>query len=212
MANEQNNIFTPLTNNYHHNSSILKDEHDLIQIENKTPKVKNIGKIVRGETHSNILTFEINRFFDGEDLSTKGIWIIVKNDVGVIVEPATNLEYNEKSIRFSWVMSFFATSRKTVTVAIEFYGVIDDEQDYSLKTVPFTIQIEDSLDAGDMDVIYTASKNLYVDLINRLTGLEDKMLGTGDESFATIKDITNAIENIEFETDPIDFTELLGGE
>lgn len=211
MANEQNNTFTPLTNQYHHRSSILKDEHDLIKIENKVPQIKNIGKIVRGETHSNILTFEINRFFDGADLSTKGIQIIVKNDAGVLVEPATNLEYNDEFIRFSWVMSSFSTSEKLVTVAIEIYGVIDDEKDYSLKTIPFTLQIEDSLNSSDMNV-YTVSDNLYVNLINRLDKLEDKIFGTSDDSFATIQDITNAIEAIEFETDPIDFTELLGGD
>lgn len=207
---EQNNTFTPLVNDYDHYSSILKDEHDLIKIENKVPLIKNIGKIVRGETHSNILTFEINRFFDGADLSTKGIQFIVQNNIGTIVEPATNLEYNDDSIRFSWVISHFATRERSVKVAIEIYGVIDDEKDYLLKTIPFTLQIEDSLDSMDMDV-YTVSDNLYVNLINRLEKLEDKISGDSYNSFATTSDITDAIENIEFETESIDFAELLGG-
>lgn len=208
MDNEQNNTFLPLMNGYPYNSSTLKDEHDLIEIENKVAKLKNIGKIIRGETHSNILTFVISRYYDGADLSTKGIQFIIKNSEGIIVEPATNIEYNDNLLKFSWVMSYFATSCKSVTVAIEIYGIIDDDSDYSLKTVPFTLQIEDSLNSADMNV-YTASDNLYVNLINRLDKLEDKIFGTSDDSFVTIKDITNAIETIEFETEPIDFTALM---
>lgn len=208
MDNEQNNTFTPLTNEYHHNSSILKDQHELIKIENKTPILKNIGKIVRGDTHSNILTFEIDRYYDGADLSTKGVQIIIKTNDGILVEPATNLQFNDKLIRFSWVMSHFATSRDSVTAAIEFYGVIDDDDDYALKTTPFTIQIADSLDSADMNV-YTVSNNLYVNLINRVIKIENKIFGDKDDSFATLNDITNALENIEFESTPINFPELM---
>lgn len=207
MGNEENNTFTPLKNDYHHKSSILKDQHELIKIENKTPIVKNIGKIVRGDTHSNILTFEIDRYFDNADLSTKGVHIIVKTDDGILVEPGTNLQYNENYIRFSWVMSHFATNRSSVTAAIEFYGVIDDDDDYALKTTPFTIQIEDSLNSADMN-IYTVSDNLYVNLINRIIKIENKLSGDTSTSFATKKDITDAIENIEFESVPIDFSKL----
>ncbi len=208
MDNEKNNIFTPLNNEYNHNSSILNDQHELIKIENKTPILKNIGKIVRGDTHSNILTFEIDRYFDGADLSTMGIQIIIKTDDGILVEPATNLQCNDKLIRFSWVMSHFATNRESVTAAIEFYGVIDDNDDYALKTTPFTIQIEDSLDSADMNV-YTVSNNLYVNLINRVIKLENKMSDIDKNSFATINDITSAIENIEFESQVINFSELM---
>ncbi len=209
MANELDNSFEPLTNEYHHNSSVLKDQHELIKITNKTPVVKDIGKIVRGDNNSNILTFEIDRYWDNEDLSTKGIQFIVKNEDGILVEPATNLQYNDEFIRFSWVMSHFVTNRDSVTVAIEFYGTIDDERNYAYKTVPFTIQIADILSSDELNV-YTVSDNLYIDLLNRLIKIEYKLSG-GDTSFITKMDLQTAIENIEFESEPINFITLFGG-
>lgn len=194
MANEPK--FTPVSNGYAQYVSTLKDEHDLIQIENKTPILRNIGKIVRGETHSNILTFEMNRFFDNEDLSTKGIQFILRNSIGILVEPASNIEYTDDVIRFSYVMSHFSTQESKITIAIEFYGVIDDEQDYILKTVPFTIDIEDSLNSNDMDV-YTVSKNLYVNLMNRLDTIQDEINNLGSFS------------DSDFENTPIDFETLM---
>lgn len=191
-----NSEFTFLKNNYHHYSSTLKDEHDLIKIDDKTPKLKNIGKIVRGETHSNILTFEITRYYDGEDLSTKGIQFILKNSIGILVEPASNVEFNDDFIRFSYVMSNFATKENKITIAIEFYGTIDDAQDYILKTIPFTIEIEDSLSSNDMDV-FTVSKNLYVSLVNRLDLIESKYNNQ------------NIFSDSDFEDSPINFQTLI---
>lgn len=191
-----NSEFTFLKNNYHHYSSTLKDEHDLIKIDDKIPKLKNIGKIVRGETHSNILTFEITRYYDGEDLSTKGIQFILKNSIGILVEPASNVEFNDDFIRFSYVMSNFATKENKITIAIEFYGTIDDAQDYILKTIPFTIEIEDSLSSNDMDV-FTVSKNLYVSLVNRLDLIESKYNNQ------------NIFSDSDFEDSPINFQTLI---
>ena len=54
-------------------TSPMEDEHQIIQITEKTPILKNIGKIVCGDTNSNILSFEINRYYDGVDLCTKNI-------------------------------------------------------------------------------------------------------------------------------------------
>ena len=45
--------------------SSMIDEHQLIKIIEKTPELKNIGKIVCGDINSNILTFDINRYYDG---------------------------------------------------------------------------------------------------------------------------------------------------
>lgn len=179
MSNEQDNTFTDLENGYYHDTSSLKDEHELIKIVNKTPILKNvnIGKIVRGDMNSNILTFEIDRFYDGIDLSTKGIQFIVKVGNAISVESASNLQYSDDSIRFSWVMSYFATSQKSATVAIEFYGMIDDTRDYSLKTTPFTISIEDTLNENDPSVMLSTngSNNTLVNLSNRLIKLETSL-------------------------------------
>lgn len=211
--NEPDN-FVNLYNDYYHFVSSLQDEHELIKIENKSPSLKdiNIGKIVRGDTNSNILTFEIDRFYDGVDLSTKGIQFLVKVDNTVSVESASNVQFTNNLMRFSWVMSYFATSGKSVTAAIEFYGKVDG-RDYSLKTTPFVITVENSLDINRKNAgsISNDPENYLVNLSNRLIHLEEKINGLDDNSFATSHDIKTAIENIEFESEPIDFSKLTEG-
>lgn len=162
--------------------SSMVDEHQLVKIDEKAPILKNIGKIVRGDTNSNILTFEIGRYYDGVDLIQKNIKFIIKNSHGIYTEPAVNLQYNDDFLRFSWILSYADTTGGTAIVAIQFYGTTDNNQNYSLKTTTFTIKIEESLDATDITVVNP--ENWVVDIENRLYRLES---------------------NDNFETDPINF-------
>lgn len=156
-------------------NSSMKDEHQIIKITEKTPLLNNIGKIVTGDTNSNILTFEINRYYDGVDLYTKLIKIIVKNELGVFTEDAVNLQYNSELLRFSWILSDSVTCKSgSVTAAIAFIGA-ENGYKYALKTLPFTIRIENSLDI-DFDLSEEAPeppyKNWFVDVESRLLTLE----------------------------------------
>lgn len=182
-------------------TSSMKDQHQLIKITEKTPALQNIGKIVYGDTNSNILTFEIDRYYDGVDLLEKNIKFIVKNSYGVFTESAANLQYNDSLLRFSWVMSYMATTGGAVTAAIEFFGTTDSGENYSLKTTAFQIKPEESLDAADITLL--PADNWIVDNDNRLHTLENYVYNGAD--FATNEDIANAISNIEYESDPIDF-------
>ncbi len=101
--------------------SNMVDEHQIIKITEKFPEPKNIGKIVRGDVNSNILTFEINRYYDNVDLLSKNIKFIVKNDLGTFTEDAVNTQYNNDFLRFSWILSDSVTYKSgTVTAAIVF--------------------------------------------------------------------------------------------
>ena len=53
--------------------SSMQDEHQVVKITEKVPEIKDIGKIVCGDTYSNIITFEIKRYYDNVDLLTKNI-------------------------------------------------------------------------------------------------------------------------------------------
>lgn len=53
--------------------SSMADEHQIVKITEKVPEIKDIGKIVCGDTYSNIITFEIKRYYDNVDLLTKNI-------------------------------------------------------------------------------------------------------------------------------------------
>lgn len=172
-------------------TSPMEDEHQIIRITEKTPEPKDIGKIVCGDTNSDILTFEMNRYYDNVDLLTKNIKFIVRNGLGMFTEDAVNLRYNGTLIRFSWVLSDAVTYRGgEVTAAIAFIGD-DGGKKYALKTVPFTIKVEGTLDFTEYEPEY---KNWFTDVEARLWGLERN---------GTV-----------METDPIDFeaefSQLLG--
>lgn len=184
-------------------TSAMVDEHQIIRITEKTPDIPQIGRIVRGDTNSAMLTFEISRYYDGVDLCTKEIRFIVKNEYGVFTESAVNPRYNDAFLRFSWVLSYAATTGGPVICAIEFCGVTDSGENYSLKTTPFTLQIEESLDATDITIL--PPENWFVDTENRLSVLEDTVLG--DSGFVTMQDVADAISGMEFESVPIDFSE-----
>lgn len=158
-------------------TSPMVDEHTIIKIEEKTPQLQNIGKIVSGDTNSNILTFEINRYYDGVDLYSKDIRFIVSNGNGIFSEKAVNLQYNDNYIRFSWVLSYAVTYKSgNVSAAIEIFGT-ENNINYSLKTTPFILKIEPSIDATDITA--TSPENWFVDFENRLSGLEDGIVTDG---------------------------------
>lgn len=184
-------------------ASDMVDEHEVIKITEKTPEIPKIGRIVRGDTNSVMLTFEINRYYDGVDLSTKNIRFIVKNDYGVFTEPAVNPQYQDQDalLRFSWILSYAATTGGPVTCAVEFWGTTDSGKNYSLKTTPFSLKIEESLDTADITII--PPDNWYVDTENRIAVLEAFV---GGAELATRQDVADAISNMEYESAPIDFT------
>lgn len=165
--------------------SSMADEHQIVKINEKVPEIKDIGKIVCGDTYSNIITFEINRYYDNVDLLTKNIKFIVENELGIFTEDSVNTQYNDELLRFSWILSDSVTYKKgDVKAAIVFLGT-EQVRNYALKTVPFILKIDNSLDLIDVE---SPNKNWFVDIENRIFDLEN-----------------NSVSDDDFETDPIDF-------
>lgn len=188
------NVFTNAEGRIIRTSQML-DEHQIIKITEKQPDLKNIGRIVAGDTNSNILTFEINRYYDGVDLYQKDIRFIVSNRNGIFPETAVNLQYNDELLRFSWILSFAVTQYNgDVKAAIEFFGT-EDGRNYSLKTVPFTIYVENSLDMTNITV--TPPTNWFVDFETRLQALE------GNINTSNI--VADVLANMTYENEPINF-------
>lgn len=176
--------------------SSMQDEHSIVTIIEKKPNISNIGKIVSGDTNSNIITFETARYYDGEDIYNKNIRFIIKNNLGIYTEEAVNLQYNDTKIRFSWILTYSDTHNGSTTVAIEFFGENDSKLPYSLKTTPFTFSPENSLDATDM--IVDKPENWFVVIENRLSALENNI--SVDELTAKV------IDSIPYEDEMIDFS------
>lgn len=130
--------------------NLMSDEHQIITITDKEAIVENIGTIVSGDTNSCLLTFEINRFQDGIDLSDKKIRFNYKNSNGKFYDIAVNVKYNDDVIRFSWLLPYSLTQPGgNVIASIEFYGFIEYDEQYSYKTKNFKLSVEKSLGVDD---------------------------------------------------------------
>ena len=161
--------------------SSMADEHQIVKITEKVPEIKNVGKIVCGDTYSNIITFEIKRYYDNVDLLTKNIKFIVKNELGSFTEDAVNTQYNDELLRFSWVLSDSVTYKSgDVKAAIVFLGT-EQGRNYALKTIPFILKIDNSLDLIDVE---PPTKSWFADIENRLYDLENN--GSNNIDFETI--------------------------
>ena len=168
-----------------HPVKAMVDEHQLVKITEKAPDVQNIGRIVRGDTYSDIITFEINRYYDGVDLSTKNIRFIIKNGDYVFADDAVNIQYSENFLRFSLLLSRASTYKTgIITVAAEIYsGDSSKKVDYALKTIPIQINIEDSLDMFDVTGLPPTSDDILSDdsstsLIPTVTVTKDGRIST----------------------------------
>lgn len=169
-----------------HPVKAMVDEHQLVKITEKAPDVQNIGRIVRGDTYSDIITFEINRYYDGVDLSTKNIRFIIKNGDYVFADDAINIQYSENFLRFSLLLSRASTYKTgIITVAAEIYsGDSSKKVDYALKTIPIQINIEDSLDIFDVTGLPPTSDDILSD--NSSTSLIPTVTVTKDGRISTL--------------------------
>ena len=181
---EPEEVFTDLSGNVVKYST-MSDEHDIIKIIEKVADIKNIGRIICGEENSNMLTFEINRYYDNVDLKDKDICIIYKNSLGTFKENAVNVQYSENHLRFSWVLSYnMASVSGNVIACINFLGEDEFGNSYSLKTANFKLSIDNALNITS--VIVDDSKNWFVDIENRLKKIENNGGVAGDISYSVI--------------------------
>lgn len=79
----------------------MLDEHSTATIVEKTVNVSDIGEFVVGEMNSSVITFKMNRYYDGVDLSQKDILIMYKNTNGVYKDKAVNIQYSTDGLKFS---------------------------------------------------------------------------------------------------------------
>ena len=163
----------------HINKSSMIDEHQIIEIIEKNPILpKDIGRIVCGDSNSNILTFKISRFYDGVDLYNKNIKIIVKNELGTFTEDTVDVKYTDESLRFSWILSSSTTYKAgTVNAAIVFIGSESDEV-YALKTLPFNLTVDNSLEFSTDEPPY---KDWFIDIENELFELKKIILNSNNQ-------------------------------
>lgn len=147
-------------------SSPMSDQHSTATISEKIVDVSNIGTFVMGEHNSSMITFQIERYYDGVDLSDKKIKIVYKNSNGIYESNEAeicNVKYSQKSLRFSWIVSSNVTQTTKFIAYICFIS-----EDYLLKTENFTVQVKSSFDPSTSE----PSANWFITIEGKLEKIE----------------------------------------
>ena len=128
--------------------SSMIDEDEEIIIKGRDVTLNNIGTIVKGDSNSQMLSFKINRYYEGVDLSTKNINFIyyLFGDSIIKSENAINVKIEDEYIKFCWLLSSNVTiSEGTINAIIQFSGSDELSKPYILKTKIFQFKIENSI-------------------------------------------------------------------
>lgn len=146
--------------------SPMSDQHSTATISEKVVDVSNIGTFVMGEHNSSMITFQIDRYYDGVDLSDKKIKIVYKNSNGIYESDDTeicNVKYSQKSLRFSWIVSSNVTQTSKFVAYVCFVS-----DDYLMKTENFTVLVKSSFDPSASE----PSANWFVTIEGKLEKIE----------------------------------------
>lgn len=161
----------------------VKDEHEIVRIDEKEVIVGNIGKIVAGDINSQEIEFSISRYYDNVDLLDKKFNILFKTQNGIFKVEAVNVSYNSQEIRFNWLMNEDATKYPgTIIAACQIEGTNDDGE-YVMKTMNFSVNIQDSLCEYGIDGIYHTWATDIEERIGKLEGTSSTpfFIGTQNE-------------------------------
>ena len=140
--------------------AIFEIDHD-----NKTIQHLDGQTIVYGEAKSQYIRFNIDRYYDGIDLSDKDIRVVWKNtakngDINAVV----NVERSEDGLRFGWLVPAGACQcNGKVSFDIEF---TNEDETYVLKTRTYDMRVFGALDAGSV-VPEPVGKEWYVTIQER---------------------------------------------
>jgi hypothetical protein len=123
--------------------------------------------VVQGDTNSRIITFELNRYFDGVDLSLTTITIDYKNSNGLTgSDNVSNIITTEDKLYFDWtITSELTINSGEVSIAIDCYDTdINNNVIYRWQTVPLTFNVLENLKIiNDAIALTYESEKSFVD-------------------------------------------------
>ena len=164
----------------------MLDEHSTATIIEKTVDVSDIGEFIIGESNSSIITFRMNRYYDGIDLLQKTIKVMYRNSNGIFESDVVNIKYTSNSLKFSWIVPHDATTSKKLLAYVCFVS-----DGYLWKTKTFTITVDQSFDVGDSE----PTQNWFVNIESKLTKIEktiDEAVGKLSKQIPTkVSDLEN---------------------
>lgn len=145
-----------------------------INEEREIPEVTQI--VMKGDTNSQYLSFQMPRYTDGIDLTTKKLYVRWYNNDNVesngSMDDICDARYSDNYIRFAWLLDYPVTA-VTGPVAFMFMATGSNEVDsnYIWKTDIGKLTIRDNMnngpDAEDID------DDWFADLLNQVSQLYD---------------------------------------
>lgn len=137
----------------------------IFEVDKDTKQLQVITNqvLVSGENKSQFIRFQIPRYYDGIDLSTKNIQIIYITESGFSdINAAICVERNDENLRFGWLVPAAASYDVGVlSFSIEFVG-----DDYVLKTRVTDVEVFDGLNGGEI-IPEPEEQNWYIELQQR---------------------------------------------
>lgn len=121
-----------------------------------------------GENNAQYISFIMDRYIDSVDLKDMTIQIQAEAsaDVGIITEPV-NVYYNETHIRFGWSIPQDITQQAaTIKIIVFCTGTLSDGNTYTIKTLPLSYEIKDTLVIGGF--IPQPSENWYLQFVTTM--------------------------------------------
>ena len=156
----------------------MTDEHLAIKIEKRNILLdNNENMVIQGDNDSQIITFEIDRYQDGVDISDKIITIKYINALGKGYRAKASkvtLSDDETTITFAWLISMSVTAASgNVKFAVEVIGDVRNNDYYIWQTLPATIPVQVGIGVTGFDE--EESPDWYLDILNKIQYLSDKI-------------------------------------
>lgn len=131
----------------------MTDEHEPIVIKGKDVNVipNAIGTIMQGDTNSQMLTFLVDRYYEGIDLSAMDIgilYILPDSKKTLCLDKASNVQTSDDgtAIKFTWVIKDAASAYTgTLSCSITFIGKNELNEDYCFNTKSFNIPVNSTV-------------------------------------------------------------------
>ena len=154
------------------------------------PDTKQIAQvtgqpIISGEELSQFIRFQMPRYYDGVDLSTKTIQIIylTSADDYSDINMAVCVQRNDDNIRFGWVIPAAACYEAGVlTFGIEAVGT-----DYVWKSRSYELEVYDGLNGGQI-IPEPTDKAWYIELQERCDYVLDQATNAKDAAAESAQD------------------------
>ena len=175
----------------------------IFEVDKDTKQLQVITNqvLVSGENKSQFIRFQMPRYYDGIDLSTKNIQIIYITESGFSdINAAICVERNNENLRFGWLVPAAASYDVGVlSFSIEFVG-----DDYVLKTRVADVEVFDGLNGGEI-IPEPEEQNWYIELqqrcdyvLNQANAAKEAAAGSATDAAGSATDaatIKTAVDN-----------------